>query len=95
MKSALIQIGCRKFLCPSVKVATQLLDLFSKVVGVDWEYVDGKSVFKVHDVEESRDFTVELQLVDESQIVLPLKRVPKAKRLGPGMPTMPPLDPGF
>lgn len=95
MKSALIQIGGRRFLCPSVKVATQLVDLFSKVVPVDWGHHDGKTVFKVADAEDSRELTIELQLVDESQIVLPLKRVPKTRRLGPGMPTMPPLDPGF
>lgn len=95
MKSALINIGHLRFLGPSVNVATKLVDLFSKVVPVEWGHHDGKTVFKVADAEESRELTIELQLVDESQIVLPLKRVSKARRLGPGMPTMPPLDPGF
>lgn len=95
MKSALIQIGGRMFLCPSVKVATQLIDLFSKVVPVDWGHQDGKSVFKVADPEDSREVTIELHLVDESHILLPLKRVPKTHRLGAGMPTMPPLDPSL
>lgn len=95
MKSALIQIGGRRFLCPSVKVATQLVELFSKVVPVEWSHVDGRSVYKVEGDEDSRDLNIELQLVDESQIVLPLKRVPKARRLGAGEATLPNLNPGF
>ena len=95
MKVALLQIGHRHFACPSVQIATKLVELLSKVVEVDRRLDGTRFVYTPVDAEHDHPMQVELTLIDQDLVENRLKRVPKTRRLGPGMPTMPPLDPGF
>lgn len=95
MKVAILRVGYRHFACPSVQIATKLVDLFSKVVQVDQRMVGNRHVYVPVDSEHEHQMEVELTLIDSDLVEKRLKRVPQARRLGPGEPTMPPIDPGF
>lgn len=91
MKIAVIQIGSHHFACPSVQCATKLVDLLSKVVHVRRKYGDGMMTYIPVIDEGDLSLEVELTLIDQALIEKPLSRIPKARRLGPGEPLLPPI----
>ncbi len=94
MNSAVVQIGGRFFLCPSIPVGAKLVELLGKCVEVNGDFVDAgdgrghRYVYTPLDTESDRLAPVELKVVDAASIRKPIRRVPKGRRLG-FTPTLP------
>lgn len=89
MKLAVIEIGSRSYLCPSVSVASKLMELLSKTVQVQRNYRAGQDTY-TRDVEDAGAYSshLEMRLVDASQVEANLKRVPEQRRLGYTKPSL-------
>lgn len=85
MKAAIVQIGSQRLLCPSVPVATKLVELLGKCTPVRRTYPSSGSrdVFQIVEVRDDLDrVEIELTLVDACQVHRPPKTVPEGRRLG-------------
>lgn len=89
MKLAVIEIGSRSYLCPSVSVASKLMELLSKTVQVRRNYQAGQATYTQESADEGPYSShLEMRLVDASQIEPKLKRVPEERRLGYRKPSL-------
>lgn len=84
MKAAVVEIGHYQLLCPSVSVATKLIELLGKTAVVVRKYDadTGRYLYEIPDDESVRLMDIEMRLIDADQVKKPLARVPKTRRLG-------------
>lgn len=84
MKAAVIEIGSYQLLCPSVQVATKLVELLGKIAVVTRKYDSDQHryLYEIPDNEDYRRLDIEMRLIDASDVKKPVPRVPKTHRLG-------------